>query len=91
VRAAASFGNRAWSHQQNLLRTTVRQSTNKTTESVGIASQISSFPKNNPFLFQLGIATLKTSAADLIVQVSSFLVIRGDIDLIFSFILCRLC
>ena len=34
-------------------------------KSVGIMS----FPKNHPFAFQLGVATVKTSAADLVVQV----------------------
>ena len=36
------------------------------TESTG---GILAFPKNHPFVFQLGVATAKTSAADLMVQV----------------------
>lgn len=31
-------------------------------------STVSSFAKDNPFMFQLGVATAKTSAADLVVQ-----------------------
>ena len=35
-------------------------------------SKLGNWPKEHPFLFQLGIATAKTSGADLIVQVRSW-------------------
>ena len=33
-----------------------------------VTKESSSFAKENPFLFQLGVATVKTSAADLVAQ-----------------------
>jgi len=43
-------------------------------------SKISNFPKENPFIFQLGIATAKTSAADLIVQTVVERKTLGEVD-----------
>lgn len=41
----------------------------KTTSAAEVAAPSESFAKRNPFAFQVGVATVKTSAADLMAQV----------------------
>lgn len=63
----------------SIVRKNVRQTINNNTKryraskaepvETGLISAITNFPKTNPFMFQLGIATAKTSAADIMVQV----------------------
>lgn len=49
-------------------RSTVSKATAPSNVEVSALSKIMSFPKDQPFVFQLIIATLKTTAADLVVQ-----------------------
>jgi hypothetical protein len=56
------------------LKASVDRPTTSTTATAKIASESvvtkesTSWAKENPFLFQLGVATVKTSAADLVAQ-----------------------
>lgn len=49
--------------------TTNRTKSTGTKTKTEASGKLSSFPKEHPFLFQLGVATTKTSAADLVCQV----------------------
>jgi len=62
----------ALSHQHRIFHSSKAgmKSAPSVAEPVSFSSRLASWPKENPFLFQLGIATAKTSGADLIVQVS---------------------
>ncbi|CAJ1898591.1 unnamed protein product [Cylindrotheca closterium] len=71
----STSGRRAYSGTVRSLKSTANRSTLETsgakvaTESAASKSTSSSFVKKHPFKFQLGVATVKTSAADLVAQV----------------------
>ena len=67
---SSSRSSQHWLRSPNLgvRRSTNNNATTKTSEQIA-ADANKSFAERSPFLFQLGVATAKTSAADMLVQV----------------------